>query len=799
VAATPTPTAGRTFAVDTAAADITGFDPARDKLDLGGVSVHNFIVVDTPTGVGFLNPWSGETIVVQGVALGQLTIDSFAPVENDHLRQCLSGALAWEQGIVAAPNTVYARSHELGQIDKVAFNPATDVVDFRYYGSREQISMTDGAEGVVISNAGTGQALILLGVTKAQLTVYNFVFYSAQVREDRVHLQLGFSIVPDSQIIGQGVPTAGTMDWPTMAGPGDPPSGVEGTTTTISWMYGTSTVLDFDPAVDKLDFGWFKAHEFSLSEVGGSTVITIENNRQTYTLTGVGLGELEMSNIIALDTSARAEWQATLDAAPPPAARPMISIGDAQVTEGDGGTVNLVFAVTLSAATDGPVSVSYSTLNGSARAGDDFTQGIGTVTFAPGETRKTFAVAVAGDRLTELTETFTVQLSSPSGATIADGSAIGTIVDNDTDPSPGTPPAISIVDYSTTEGDADLTHMRIVLTLSKASTETITVRYASADGTATGDVDYEVLGGTVTFAPGETTQTIHAHINGDTMVEPTETYRVLVTIVNDDGGVPLPALAIADATIVEGNAGTKLMSLTVSLSAASASAVTVGYATLDGTATAGSDYTAKSGTLTFAPGETTKTIQVAVLGDTLVEGTETFRVKLTAPTGATIADQMAAARITNDDAAGTAGADTLSGGAGTDSLGGLGGRDVLMAGAGADTVRGGAGQDTLIGGEGADRFVFAAGGNGIDVITDFNGLDGEGAEGDVLAIEAKAKGAFRYLGDAAFTGGSDNSEARVSDGQVLVDVDGNGAADITITLAGLARASQLSAADFAWS
>ncbi len=220
-----TATAGRVFAVDTAAADIVGFDPARDKLDLGEVSVHNFIVVDTPAGVGFMNPWSGETIVVQGVGLGQLTIDSFLPVTNDHLRQCLSGALAWEHGIAAAPNTVYARSHELGQIDKVAFNPATDVVDFRFYGTREQISLTDSAEGVVIANAGTGQALILLGVAKSALSVANFVFYAAEVREDRVHLQLGFTIVPDSQVLAQGVPVAGTTAWPTAAGPGQAPPG----------------------------------------------------------------------------------------------------------------------------------------------------------------------------------------------------------------------------------------------------------------------------------------------------------------------------------------------------------------------------------------------------------------------------------------------------------------------------------------------------------------------------------------------------------------------------------------------
>ncbi|MBS7789777.1 cellulase family glycosylhydrolase [Roseococcus sp. SDR] len=659
-------TEGRIFAVSTSAADITGFDPARDKLDFGGVSVHNFIVVDTAAGVGFMDPWSGETIIIQGVSLGQLTIDSFTPIENDHLRQCLSGALAWEQGITAAPNTVYARSHELGQIDKVAFNPATDKVDFRYYGSREQISMTDGAEGVIISNAGTGQALILLGVTKAQLTVSNFIFYPAEVREDRVHLQLGFPVVPDSQVVPQGLPIAGTNAWPTGVGSGSPPSGVTGETFTLDWDYGVAARLDFDPAADKLDFGWFKAPEIEITEVGGSTVITIVGNKQSYTLTGVSLSALEMTNIVARDPGLRAEWQAALDAAP---SLPGLSVSDAEVVEGDAGTVNLVFTVTLSQAASTEVSVGYTTLAGSARAGEDFTSAVGSVTFAPGEIRKTFSVAVLGERLTELTETMTVQLSGARGATILDGSATGTIRDNDVDPAPTTPPSISIVDYSTNEGDADLTHMRIVLTLSKASTVPVTVRYTSEDITANGPVDYEVLSGLVTFAPGETTQTIHAHINGDRLVEATESYRIrlsdptnatiadgigIVTIVNDDSAAPaLPSLAIADASIAEGNAGTKVMNLTVTLSAAASGPVTVSYATANGTATAGSDYTAKTGTLTFAAGETSKTIQVTIAGDAAVEANEAFTVNLSNATGATIADGSATATITNDDVAPT--------------------------------------------------------------------------------------------------------------------------------------------------
>ncbi|PRC58234.1 hypothetical protein C6A85_29520, partial [Mycobacterium sp. ITM-2017-0098] len=80
---------GTIYQVVTSGPDIVGFDPAKDKLNLGDVSVHNFIVVDPAEGVGFRNPWSGETAIVKGVSLSQLTIDSFAPVINDHLRQDL--------------------------------------------------------------------------------------------------------------------------------------------------------------------------------------------------------------------------------------------------------------------------------------------------------------------------------------------------------------------------------------------------------------------------------------------------------------------------------------------------------------------------------------------------------------------------------------------------------------------------------------------------------------------------------------------------------------------------------------
>lgn len=116
-------------------------------------------------------------------------------------------------------------------------------------------------------------------------------------------------------------------------------------------------------------------------------------------------------------------------------------------------------------------------------------------------------------------------------------------------------------------------------------------------------------------------------------------------------GAATPTLSINNVAANEGNAGTTTFTFTVTLSAASASTVTVGFATADGTAAAGSDYTAASGTLTFAPGVLTQPVAVAVLGDGTVEATETFFVNLANPVNATIAAGQGTGTVTNDDGA----------------------------------------------------------------------------------------------------------------------------------------------------
>src|SRR5207247_2027525 len=155
--------------------------------------------------------------------------------------------------------------------------------------------------------------------------------------------------------------------------------------------------------------------------------------------------------------------------------------------------------------------------------------------------------------------------------------------------------------------------------------------------------------GTATFAPGETSQSISVLVNGDTTNESDETFTVdlsnptastvsdgqgLGTITNDDA---VPAASIGDVTQAEGDSGTSSFDFTVSLSNPSDQTVTLDYATNDGSASAPSDCTAGTGTVTFAPSETSQTVSVPVKGDVTNESDETFTVDLSNPTNATIA------------------------------------------------------------------------------------------------------------------------------------------------------------------
>ncbi len=328
---------------------------------------------------------------------------------------------------------------------------------------------------------------------------------------------------------------------------------------------------------------------------------------------------------------------------------PTISITNAVVTEGDSGSVNAVFTVTLSTSSPDTITVDYATANGTATAGSDYTARSGTLTFSGRATVQTISVPVLGDLLDEADETFFVNLSNAVQATIADNQGQGTITDDDP------PPALSIDDRTLAENGGTMT---FTVSLSAPSGRTVTVDYATANGTAVSPADYAQASGTLTFAPGTLTRTIPIAIANDALDEPNESFTVVLsgavnatiqdgtgagTITDDD---PTPTLAIDDRTVSEG-VGT--MTFTVTLSAASGQTVTVDYASANGTAVAPGDYTATSGTLTFAPGVVTRTINVILIDDLLDEANETLSINLTNPTNATIADATGAGTITDDD------------------------------------------------------------------------------------------------------------------------------------------------------
>ena len=348
------------------------------------------------------------------------------------------------------------------------------------------------------------------------------------------------------------------------------------------------------------------------------------------------------------------------DPSAPASATPVqasLSVGDLTVTEGSSGTTNATFTVTLSPAASGTVTVNYATANGTATAGTDYTATSGTLTFAAGQTSKTVAVPVLGDTAIEADETLTFNLSSASGAAVSRATATATITNDDI-------PTLSINDVTVTEGNAGTVAAVFTATLSAASSQAVTVNFATANGTATAGSDYVAQSGNLSFTAGQTTKTVSVTVNGDTAVEPNETFVVNLTapsgatladaqgqgtITNDDTAVTLPTLSINDVTVTEGNSGTTTANFTVTLSAASASTVTASFATANGTAAAGSDYVAQTGTLSFTAGQTTRPISITVNGDTTVEANETFVVNLSSPSGATLADAQGQGTITNDD------------------------------------------------------------------------------------------------------------------------------------------------------
>jgi hypothetical protein len=235
-----------------------------------------------------------------------------------------------------------------------------------------------------------------------------------------------------------------------------------------------------------------------------------------------------------------------LAAASAAADAPSLAVSDALVTEGDSGTKNALFTVSLSAASASPVTVDNATADGSAKAPGDYAAATGTLTFAAGELSKQVAVAVVGETLDELHETYSLDLLNPVGATLGDPRGAGTILDNDPQVS------LSVDDVSAAEEGPSAT---FTLSLSRESGKIVTVDYATGDGTAAAPSDYAARNGTIIFMAGETSKTVSIALVHDALVEADETFTLalsrtvnaalsdgqgVATIVDDDAAPPPP-------------------------------------------------------------------------------------------------------------------------------------------------------------------------------------------------------------------------------------------------------------------
>ena len=304
------------------------------------------------------------------------------------------------------------------------------------------------------------------------------------------------------------------------------------------------------------------------------------------------------------------------------------------------------------------VAYDYTTVDGTATAADnDYIPTSGTLIIPAGSGQGSIEVQYVGDTRVEADEDFSLVVQN-----VADSPFIFTLINDDA-------PSVTVSNPVVLEGNGP-TQMAFDVTLSAPASTDVLIAYATNDITATAGVDYQPLEGTLTFAPGEVQKTIVVTVNGDTAFENDETLGLTVqpsvngktngavanatgTIVNDDA----PSVTVSSPSVAEGNSGTTTMTFDLSLAAPPPAAVLTSYSTSDVTATAGTDYLGAQGTVTFAAGETQKSVAVTINGDTTFEPDETFTLTVQPTAGAVAGtpssgtgtilndDQRAAARV----------------------------------------------------------------------------------------------------------------------------------------------------------
>jgi Ca2+-binding RTX toxin-like protein len=395
-----------------------------------------------------------------------------------------------------------------------------------------------------------------------------------------------------------------------------------------------------------------------------------------------------------------------------------LAVSPASVTED--GTTNLVYTFTRSGVTTNPLTVNY-TLGGTGTLNTDYTRTgtTNTVTFAAGSSTATVTVNPTADATVESNETVILTLATGTGYTVGTTTPVTGTINNDDSAS------ISINDVTVSEGNSGTTNAVFTVTLSNPVDTSVTLNYATANGTATtADNDYTAIATTpLTFNVGETSKTITVAVNGDTKVENNETFFVNlsnlqangrnVTItdnqgqgtINDDDSTVTSQLSINDITVVEGQNSNAI--LTVTVNNPNPQQITVNYTTTPINAIANVDYTSQTGTLTIAPNASTATISIPILNDNLNEPDEAFTVTLSNPVNATINPDEAIGQVIITDTLQSAITRTLPNNVenlrliGTNNINGTGN-------AANNKITGNSGNNILAGGNGDDTYHFNA-------------------------------------------------------------------------------------------
>ena len=307
------------------------------------------------------------------------------------------------------------------------------------------------------------------------------------------------------------------------------------------------------------------------------------------------------------------------------------------------------FTVTLTGKTAKEVEVGYATTDVSARSGTDYESLSGSLLLeVGGATSKTLEIAILDDEFSEVEESFRLDLVSAANATVDSSSGSATVSIADDDPYP----ELSVEGGTATEGG----QIGFVVSLSAVSGRTVSVAYATLEDSASA-ADFNAVSGTLRFLSGERSTTIVVDTVGDTLDEPDESFELRLTDAQNATVGPVPAvgrilddddppsLSAQGGTAVEGSDVT----FTVSLSAPSGRSVSVKYRVRGASAAESLDFSRVSGTLTFAPGDVTKAVDVTVADDRLDEAEESLELLLSEPLNASIDSASAVGSIIDND------------------------------------------------------------------------------------------------------------------------------------------------------